>query len=109
MNFKLTLSVLLAAVTLAVNGEQHTVHFDNRCGYGTKLKPYSANLGASRKDPFYWSRLRFKRASHFSNCPYVLSPNWIWVRKPSDTKKKLTNVLVNCQADNVSAFNFPPD
>ncbi|TDL15342.1 hypothetical protein BD410DRAFT_796493 [Rickenella mellea] len=42
--------LLLVAVVAAVNAEQHTVHFDNRCGNGTSTLIVGGQIVSSGKD-----------------------------------------------------------
>ncbi|KAH0588387.1 hypothetical protein H2248_004242 [Termitomyces sp. 'cryptogamus'] len=50
MHFKTTVISLLAAVTIAVKGETHTVHFVNNCGSGTPTLIQGPNVLSTGAD-----------------------------------------------------------
>ncbi|KAG6897941.1 hypothetical protein C0992_008689 [Termitomyces sp. T32_za158] len=50
MHFTTAFISLLAAVTTAVNGERHVVHFDNRCGFGTPMLIQGPNVLSTGND-----------------------------------------------------------
>ncbi|KAG5352145.1 hypothetical protein C0989_003562 [Termitomyces sp. Mn162] len=50
MQFKATFISLLAAVAIAVKAEQHTVHFENKCGFGTPTLIQGPNVLSTGAD-----------------------------------------------------------